>query len=108
MVRRAASGLGIDPAEPKLGKIELVNEDINHPNRIVLTDPVFQRLRKQRALTAIRARSRSADMTSCFWCSVGYPQRAKSLREFDGWTFSLFQQSRQAASNLATGRSVVA
>ena len=43
----------LDPAEPKLGQIEFVNEHINDANRIVLTDPIFQCFRKQRALTAI-------------------------------------------------------
>jgi len=32
---------------------------INHPNRIVLADPVFQAFRKQRALPAIRARNKA-------------------------------------------------
>src|SRR5207344_2825118 len=47
--------LGIDPVEPKLGQIEFVDKDVDHPNRIVLADPVFQAFRKQRVLTAIRA-----------------------------------------------------
>jgi len=55
MIRRPASCLGIDTAEPKLPQIEFIDKDVNHPNRIVLTDPVFQALRKQRVLTAIRA-----------------------------------------------------
>ena len=54
MIRRPAGCLGIDPAEPKLGQIEFVDKDVNHPNRIVLADPVFQAFGKQRALTAIR------------------------------------------------------
>ena len=55
MIRRPAGYLGIDPAEPKLGKIEFVGKDVDHPNGIVLADPVFQAFRKQRALPAIRA-----------------------------------------------------
>src|SRR6185436_17161283 len=55
MIRRTAGCLGIDPVEPKLGQIEFVDKDVNHPNRIVLADPVFQAFRKQRVLTAIRA-----------------------------------------------------
>src|SRR5260370_4758155 len=35
--------------------ISIVHKDVDHPNRIVLADPVFQAFRKQRALTAIRA-----------------------------------------------------
>jgi len=36
-------------------EIELVDEDIDHPNRIIAIDPVFQAFRKKRALAAIRA-----------------------------------------------------
>jgi hypothetical protein len=31
MVRRPAGGLWIDPAEPKLGQIEVVDEDVTQP-----------------------------------------------------------------------------
>jgi hypothetical protein len=55
MIRRSAGRLGLDTVEPKLGKIEFVYKDVDHPNRIVLADPVFQAFRKQRALPAIRA-----------------------------------------------------
>src|SRR5580765_6533770 len=55
MIRRPASCLGIDPAEPKLSQIEYVDKDVDHPNGIFLADPVFKTFRKQRALTAIRA-----------------------------------------------------
>ena len=37
---------GIDPVEPKLGQIELVDKGLDHPNRIVLADPIFQAFRK--------------------------------------------------------------
>ena len=55
MVRRPASCLGINPAEPKLGQIELVDKDVDHANRIILANPILQALRKQRVLPAIRA-----------------------------------------------------
>src|ERR1700720_3093739 len=55
MVGRAPGCLGIDPAEPKRGQIEFLDEDVDHPNGIVLADPVFQAFRKQRALSAIHA-----------------------------------------------------
>jgi hypothetical protein len=54
LIRRPAGYFGIYPAEPKLGKIEFAGKDVDHPNGIVPADPVFQALRKQRALTAIR------------------------------------------------------
>src|SRR6266536_948395 len=54
MIRRPTCDLRIDPAEPELGQIELIDEDINYPNRILLIDPVFQAFRKQRDLFSIR------------------------------------------------------
>src|SRR6266436_3276682 len=36
MIRRPAGDLGINPAEPKLGQIELVDKDVDHANGIVL------------------------------------------------------------------------
>ena len=53
MIRGSAGCLGIDPTKTKLGQIEFFDEDIDHANRIVLADPVFQAFRKQRGLTAI-------------------------------------------------------
>ena len=55
MIRRPAGHLGIDPAEPKLSQIEFVDKDVDHPNGIILADPVLKTFRKQRVLTAIRA-----------------------------------------------------
>ena len=57
MIRRPAGCLGIDPAEPKSGQIELLDENIDHPNSIGLADPVFQAFRKQRALAPIHTRN---------------------------------------------------
>ncbi len=59
MIRRPASCLGIHPIKPKLGQIQSVDKNVNHPNRIVLADPVLQAFRKQRALPAIRALNKS-------------------------------------------------
>ena len=55
MIRGTAGHLGSDPVKSQFRQIEFVNKDIDHPNRIVLIDPVFQAFRKQRALPAIRA-----------------------------------------------------
>ena len=55
MIRRPPSDLGSDPVKSQFRQIECINEDVNHLNGIVLVDPVFQALRKQRALSAIRA-----------------------------------------------------
>jgi hypothetical protein len=54
MARWPAGCLGMDPAEPKLGQIEAVDEDVDDANWIVLADPVFHAFRKQRALPTIR------------------------------------------------------
>ena len=54
MIRRSTGYLGFDPAKPKLSQIEFIDKDVDHANRIVLADPVFQAFRKQRALPAIR------------------------------------------------------
>jgi hypothetical protein len=42
VVRRPAGCLGIDPAEPKLGQIEVVDEGVDDANWIVLADPVLR------------------------------------------------------------------
>jgi hypothetical protein len=55
MIRRPAGYLGIDPAEPKLRQIQFLDKDIDHTNRIVLANPVFQAFRKKRPLPTIRA-----------------------------------------------------
>jgi hypothetical protein len=54
MIRWSAGRLGIDPDEAELGQIEFVDKDVDHANRAVLADPIFQAFRKQRALPAIR------------------------------------------------------
>ena len=60
MVRRSSGCLGINPAEPKLRQIKLVNKDIDYANRIVLPDPIFQAFRKKRSLPAIRALNKAS------------------------------------------------
>src|SRR5437660_12207744 len=55
MVRRPSRCLGIDTNEPELRQIQLVDEDVDHANRIILANPIFQAFRKERALSAIRA-----------------------------------------------------
>ena len=45
----------VRPIKSKFRKIKLINKDIDHLNRIILVDPVFQALRKERALLTIRA-----------------------------------------------------
>ena len=55
MVRRPASRLGSDPTKSNFGQVEFVDKNVNDPNRIVLADPVFQAVRKQAALPAIRS-----------------------------------------------------
>ena len=44
MMRKSAGGLGINSTKPKLRQIEFIDKDIDHANRIVLANPVFQAL----------------------------------------------------------------
>ncbi len=44
MIARPAGRPRLDPAKPEASKIELIDKNIDHPNRIVVTDPVFQPL----------------------------------------------------------------
>ena len=46
--------LGFDPAEPQFAQIQLIDEHVDHPGRILLADPVLQALREQRRLAAIQ------------------------------------------------------
>ena len=46
MIRRPTSRLRIDPVKSQLGKVEFLDKNVDHPNRIVLADPVFQAFRK--------------------------------------------------------------
>ena len=54
MIRRPTGHLGIDPTEPQPGKIESIDKDVDHPNGIILANPVSQAFGKQRALPAIQ------------------------------------------------------
>ena len=42
MIRRPAGELRINPVEPQIGQIELIDKYVDHTNRIVLANPVFQ------------------------------------------------------------------
>ncbi len=55
MIARPASRQRRNPVKPQAAKIELIDKYINHPNRVVVTDPVFQSIGKQRDLAAIHA-----------------------------------------------------
>src|ERR1700730_15274716 len=55
MIGRPAGGLGSNPFKAELAQIEFVHKQVNHPNWIILVDPVLQAFRKERALCAIRS-----------------------------------------------------
>ena len=55
MIGRPARLLRSNPLKTKIEQIEFGNKDIDHPNRVVLADPILQAFRKQRALMAIHA-----------------------------------------------------
>ncbi len=48
-------GMRRNSAKPEPAWIEDIDNDMDRPNRVVVTDPVFQPIRKQIALTAIDA-----------------------------------------------------
>ena len=50
MIGRPAGRQRRDPVKAETPKIELIDEDVDRPNRVVVADPVFQALGKQRAL----------------------------------------------------------
>ena len=54
MIGRPPGRRRLDPVEPKLGQIERIDERVDHPNRIVLVDPVIEAFGQQRRLPAIR------------------------------------------------------
>ncbi len=58
MIARPAGRPRLNPAKPEPAKIEFIDKNIDHPHRIVVTDPVFQPLGKQTALRALRCGSR--------------------------------------------------
>ena len=45
----------LGPVKAETQKIKIINKDIDHPNRIVFANPVFQPLRKQGAPSAVHA-----------------------------------------------------
>jgi hypothetical protein len=55
VIRGPPSYLGSHPVKSQPGQIEFINKDVNRLNGIVLVDPIFQALWKQRALSAICA-----------------------------------------------------
>jgi hypothetical protein len=82
MIRRPPGYLGLDSVEPKLGNIECVGKDVDHPNRIVLADPIFQTFRKQRVLTAIRPLNEALHLTLPQIARESYRQNQIQQRVF--------------------------
>ncbi len=46
MIARAASRPWRNPVKPQAAKIKFIDKYIDHPNRVVVTDPIFQPIRK--------------------------------------------------------------
>src|SRR5262249_47521116 len=55
VVRRPARDLGLNPAKPQFRQVQPVNKNVDHTNRVVLANPIFQAVRKQCDLAAIHA-----------------------------------------------------
>ena len=49
-----ARRLGLHSVKPQIGKIERINERVDHANRIAFINPVFEAFRQQRRLRAFR------------------------------------------------------
>ena len=97
MIGRSAGHLGLDTVEPKLGKIEFVHKDVDHPDWIVLADPVPQAFRKQRALPAIRALNEASHPIPRIWHG-NHIARIKSSGAF------LHSQGQTRTSSLGAAR----
>ncbi len=54
MVGRTARGFRIDTTEPQAAQIKRLDKDLDHPDRVVLRNKIFERFRKERALAAIQ------------------------------------------------------
>jgi len=63
MIGRSPGRLRRNPVKSQAAKIELVDKNIDHPNRVVVTDPVFQPIRNQGALPAIHALDKTLHQT---------------------------------------------
>ena len=59
MIGRKAGRLRFDPAKAQAAQIKLIDKGIDHPNRIVFSDPLVKPLGKQRAWPAINALNKS-------------------------------------------------
>ena len=83
VVRRSPRRRGIDAFEAQLGQIELVDEDLDHPDRIVFGDVVVQALGQQSDLRSILAFDESlhalVPMTRC----AQYRQRSAFPHNLD-------------------------
>ena len=88
-------GLLLDPVEPKFGKIEFVHKDVDHPDWIVLADPVPKAFRKQRALPAIRALNEASNPIPRIWHGESYRENQIQRR--------VFTQPGSFATGLASG-----
>lgn len=53
MIGRSPGRLRLDPFEPELAQLERIDERVDHPNRIILVDPIIQAFGQQRPLPAI-------------------------------------------------------
>src|SRR5829696_4324938 len=97
MIRRPAGYLRLHPPEPKLGKIKCVGEDVDHPNRIVLPDPVFQAFREECVLSAIRPLNEAPHLT--------LPQIARESYRQNQILQGVFTQPRSGPEELDLSKS---
>src|SRR2546421_2445848 len=98
MVRRPSRCLGIDTDEPELRQIQLVDEDVDHANRIILANPIFQAFRKERALSAVRAFNEALHQTPPrIRAGIITRESPRSERFYTAWICGLMHRSKRSA-----------
>ncbi len=63
MIARPAGRPRRNPVKPQAAKIELIDKNIDHPHRVVVTDSVFQPLGKQKVLRALHLLDKTLHQT---------------------------------------------
>jgi hypothetical protein len=63
MITRPAGRPWLNPAKAQVTKIKLIDKDIDHTNRIVFGDIIFQLLGKQSALLAVHTLNKTLHQT---------------------------------------------
>ena len=60
MIARAPRPMRRDPLETHIEQLKLIDENIDHSNRVVVADPVLESIREQRRLAAVDTLDKSS------------------------------------------------